>query len=96
MDTEVRWLSKRNALGHLAKMWLMVLGIVQSLKTQACSKKQSDKAKALYKRRFQDTTTWVAGVVHVDVLSQQDIDPFVNVELLKVQENNALMGRIKR
>jgi len=47
MHTEVRWLSKGNSLIRLAEMWDMVLIFVHHMETQACSKKQKDKAEAL-------------------------------------------------
>ena len=48
MHTEVHWVSKGNTLVHLAKMWLKVLVFDQHMKTEASSKKQKDKAKALF------------------------------------------------
>ena len=39
LHTEVRWLSKRNSLVRLAKLWDMVLIFVHHMKTNAHSKK---------------------------------------------------------
>ena len=48
MHTEVRWLSKGNSLVRLAEMWDMVLLFIHHMETQACSKKQKDKAETLF------------------------------------------------
>ena len=34
--------------------------------------------------------------VHLDVLIEEDMDPIIAVELLKLKENKVLMSRIER
>ena len=48
LHTEVRWLSKGNSLVRLAELWDTVLIFVHHMETSAHSKKQKDKAEALF------------------------------------------------
>ena len=49
-------------------------------------------------RRFQNVIkinppTWIKNVVHFDVLSQQEFDPIIVVELLELKEKNYRIDR---
>ena len=78
--TEVRWLSKGNTLVRLAEMWHMVLAFVQHMKSEANSKKQKDKAKALFSVINADDTK-------AKIFDLADIYSHIN------QLNKSLQGR---
>ena len=39
---------------------------------------------------------WIIDMAHFDVLSEEDIDPIIAGELLKLKENKTLMVNIER
>ena len=52
-------------------------------------------------RRYKDIIEmsppgWIIDMAHFDVLSEEDIDPIIAVELLELKENKALMAKIER
>uniref|UniRef100_A0A0L8HH86 DUF4371 domain-containing protein n=1 Tax=Octopus bimaculoides TaxID=37653 RepID=A0A0L8HH86_OCTBM len=82
MHTEVRWLSKGDSLLRLAEMWTMALSFVNLMKSQACPKKQIDKANALFSAMNEDDTK--AKIFYLaDLFSHRDTTAVECVEKIR-------------